>query len=186
VEDSRFSEVYNDPRFMRVPKKVKQVEIDSRFKKALKSKEFNLVQKVDKYGKRVDKQDNTMQAFYKMKEESESEEGAPAKKGAANKYYDDDGKFKWEAQSSSDEEEEPSEAESEEITDLKPSKRELDSEDEDIGIDFEDDETTKAMQPKLVDEDEVQIGRRLALTNMDWDNITAVDILAIFTSLCRG
>lgn len=42
-DDSRFSEVYSDPRFIRVPKKVKQVEIDPRFKKALKSKEFNLV-----------------------------------------------------------------------------------------------------------------------------------------------
>jgi hypothetical protein len=82
---------------------------------------------VDKYGKRVDKQDNTMQAFYKMKEDQE-----PAEKAAtgANKYYDEDGKFKWEAQSSSEEEGDASEAESEEITDLKPSKRELDSEEE--------------------------------------------------------
>jgi hypothetical protein len=32
----------------------------------------------------------------------------------------------------------------------------------------------------------VVIGKRLALTNMDWDNLTAVDILAIFNSLCRG
>jgi len=168
---------------MRVPKKVKQVEIDSRFKKALKSKEFNLVQKVDKYGKRVDKQDNTMQAFYKMKDQAPSEKIATE----ANKYYDEDGKFKWEAQSSSEEEVDASEAESEEITDLKPSKRELDSEEErEIGIDFEEDDATKALQPKLVDDDEVQIGRRLALTNMDWDNITAVDILSIFTSLCRG
>jgi hypothetical protein len=29
------------------------VEIDDRFKKGLKSKEFNLVAKVDKYGKKV-------------------------------------------------------------------------------------------------------------------------------------
>ena len=52
---------------MKVPKKVKQgVEIDDRFKKGLVSKEFNTVAKVDKYGKRVDKMDNTMMKFYNM------------------------------------------------------------------------------------------------------------------------
>lgn len=50
---------------------------------------------MDKYGKRVDKQDNTMQAFYKMKDQSDDEQTG-GKKGA-NKYYDDDGKFKWDA-----------------------------------------------------------------------------------------
>jgi hypothetical protein len=60
VDDDRFKEVYSDPRFMKVPQKLKKVKIDDRFKKALKSKEFNLVQKVDKYGNRVDKRDTTM------------------------------------------------------------------------------------------------------------------------------
>jgi len=51
---------------MKVPKKVKQVEIDDRFKKGLTSKEFNTVAKVDKYGNRVDKLDNTMLKFYNI------------------------------------------------------------------------------------------------------------------------
>jgi hypothetical protein len=78
---------------MTVPKKLKKVKIDERFKSALKSKEFNLVQKVDKRGKRVDKQDNTMANFYELESEDEKK---------ANKYYDEEGKFKWEAKSSSD------------------------------------------------------------------------------------
>ena len=32
----------------------------------------------------------------------------------------------------------------------------------------------------------MEIGTRLALQNMDWDNLTAVDILAMFSSLCKG
>ena len=40
---------------MTVPKKLKKVTIDDRVKAALNSKEFNLVQKEDKRGKRVDK-----------------------------------------------------------------------------------------------------------------------------------
>ncbi len=34
--------------------------------------------------------------------------------------------------------------------------------------------------------DEVKPGMRLALTNMDWDNLNATDILALFSSLCKG
>ena len=201
VDDARFAEVYSDPRFMRVPQKMKKIVIDERFKKVLKKdKEFNLVQKVDKYGKRVNKQDNTMAAFYhlddgkKMKKEeadsdNEEEVVGVKKTGGASKYYDDEGKFKWEAQSSSEEEQMSDEESSADIEDIKPSKREILSEDE------EDDEEeqvsdmdadVRKMQPKSVPRSEVIIGKRLALTNMDWDNLTAVDILAIFTSLCKG
>ena len=92
--DPRFSEVYSDPRFMTVPKKLKKVTIDDRFKAALSSKEFNLVQKVDKRGKRVDKQDTTMASFYQLEVQ---DEGDSQKKGTESKYYDDEGKFRWEA-----------------------------------------------------------------------------------------
>ena len=67
--------------------------IDNRFKAALNSKEFNLVQKVDNRGKRVDKKDTTMASFYQLERE---DEGEPEKKGAESKYYDDEGKLKWE------------------------------------------------------------------------------------------
>jgi hypothetical protein len=45
---------------MTVPKKMKKVKLDNRFKAALKDKEFNMVSKVNKYGFQVDKQDKTM------------------------------------------------------------------------------------------------------------------------------
>ena len=85
---------------MKVPQKLKKVEIDDRFKKALTSKEFNLIQKVDKYGHKVNKQDNTMKAFYNMEENDNNAKDVKR----SNRYYDDDGKFKWEAESSSEEE----------------------------------------------------------------------------------
>jgi hypothetical protein len=34
--------------------------------------------------------------------------------------------------------------------------------------------------------EKVEVGKRLALTNMDWDNITATDILQLFNSFCKG
>ena len=95
-----------------------------------------------------------MQAFYKTEE--------------PNKYYDEEGKFKWDAQSSSSESEE-SESEREEQQD----------DESEVNLD----ELVNA-DVKVVEE--VDIGKRLALTNMDWDNINATDLLALFTSLCKG
>ena len=52
-DDARFDKVYSDPRFITAPNKIKKVEIDARFKKALGDKQFNTVAKIDKYGRRV-------------------------------------------------------------------------------------------------------------------------------------
>ena len=57
MADSRFSKVYSDPRFVIAPNKVKKVKIDSRFKGMFTEKGFNDVAKVDKYGRKITKQD---------------------------------------------------------------------------------------------------------------------------------
>ena len=51
---------------MRVPHKIKKVEIDQRFKGMLTDKKFNIVNKVDKYGRKIDKSDNAMKKYYKL------------------------------------------------------------------------------------------------------------------------
>ena len=56
VDDARFDKVYSDPRFVAAPHKIKHVEIDSRFKKA-GDKSFNVVAKIDKYGRKVEAKD---------------------------------------------------------------------------------------------------------------------------------
>jgi hypothetical protein len=168
-EDERFREVYSDPRFMTVPKKVKKVEIDDRFKKALTSKEFNLIQKVDKYGHRVDKQDTTMKQFYKVKDATTGEQTKDH-----NKYYDDEGKFKWDAHSSSEDDDEAHSDDTEEAVHML-------QQDEDSNVWSEEEGAEKDAAA-----DQVQPGLRLALTNMDWDNLNATDILALFSSLCKG
>lgn len=35
-------------------------------------------------------------------------------------------------------------------------------------------------------EAEVKVGKRIAVTNLDWDSIGALDLLSLFTSLCNG
>jgi len=124
--DKRFEKVFSDPRFMVAPKKVSKVKIDSRFQTMFKDKQFNVVAKVDKYGKKLDRKDNyALQNYYKGDESgsgSSDEDGEnPEKKtkkarsksvpeaadqdsasdAAGEKYYDSDGRFHWSGASSS-------------------------------------------------------------------------------------
>ena len=116
--DSRFARVYKDPSFMVAPNKEKKVAIDSRFKGMFSDKQFNVVAKVDKYGKKINKKDEyALQNYYQKDSESGSEEsdksddqsseGKQVKKekkveqsddseeDIGKKYYDSDGKFDW-------------------------------------------------------------------------------------------
>ena len=66
MSDSRFDKVFSDPRFMVAPKKVSQLQIDKRFEGMFNKRQFNVVAKVDKYGRRVDKKDKyALQNYYK-------------------------------------------------------------------------------------------------------------------------
>lgn len=127
-----------------------------------------------------------MQNFYKMSAKPANN----ATDDKNNRYYDEEGKFKWEAQSSSEDEdgEEEDDSDIEKVVKIKPSKVEMgDNSDEEEGgddiwsIDSENEDNIKKVSDK-----DIKIGKRLALTDLDWDNLNATDILAIFTSLCKG
>lgn len=54
------------------PSKLKKVEIDDRFKKMYKDKEFNTIATVDKYGRRVKQEDKmALQNYYEKRAEDE-------------------------------------------------------------------------------------------------------------------
>ena len=57
---------------MVAPSKLKKVEIDDRFKKMYKDKEFNTIATVDKYGRRVKQEDKmALQNYYEKRAEDE-------------------------------------------------------------------------------------------------------------------
>ena len=120
--------------------------------------------KVDKYGREnVGKEDKSMKKFYEV-EDGLQEEG--------KKFYDEDGKFKWEAESSGDDEEGDDEMSEEAEEELE----EYDDEDEkvwnvDDGAELKED---------------IEVGKRLALTNQDWQRLTPHDIIIMFNSFCTG
>ena len=125
MSDRRFDKVFTDPRFMVAPKKVTKVKIDKRFEAMFSKKEFNVVAKVDKYGRRIDKKDtHALQNYYRDSSSGSASSSGPSdsenpeteakpikqatRQAAASdsdevgrKYYDSDGKFHWSGESSS-------------------------------------------------------------------------------------
>jgi hypothetical protein len=68
-DDARFDKIYSDPRFMPAPNKLKKVEIDGRFQKMFTDKKFNVVSKVDKYGRKVTTEDKfALQNYYQQEQ----------------------------------------------------------------------------------------------------------------------
>ena len=163
-------------------------------------KQFNVVAKVDKYGKKINKKDEyALQNYYQKDSESgsdgsdgsddqSSEEEQPKKEkkveqsessedDIGKKYYDSDGKFDWVDQSSSSSESEDSEG-----------KKDSDEEqsvysDNVSGVWSLDEEEADENEAAA---EEVEVGKRIAVTNLDWDSIGAVDLYALFNSFCAG
>ena len=92
--DDRFKELKSDPRYLEMPQKKKKVTIDkNRFSKVFdKKSEFNTIGKFDKTGKKINQKDKMMDKYYKVEEEDDDK---------GKKFYDEEGNFNWEGQSSS-------------------------------------------------------------------------------------
>lgn len=159
-EDGRFKEISRDPRFKVPKKKSQRVEIDARFKTALKTDErFKSKAKLDKYGRKIKKK--------------------AAKEELADLYDLSDK----ESSSESEEELQPKSR----VSLLERMRGEVaDSEESSFESDSDDDE-----EPQLEETvDEYDLGRsnvqtgdeshRLAVVNMDWDNISATDLMVAF------
>ena len=76
-EDSRFAEVFNNPRFAVAPQKANKIAVDDRFKAMFGAKkdgvanDFNVVSRVDKYGRAISKDDakHIYENYYKIETE---------------------------------------------------------------------------------------------------------------------
>ena len=117
-----------------------------------------------------------------MEKEEEGSEDASSGEEEANagptgsKFYDEEGNFQWKGQESSSSDESGAQSGEEGEAELE----ETDNEGEGVwgeneGIPF----------GETVEEGEA-LGKRLALNKMDWDIVQAVDLLALFSSLCTG
>lgn len=200
-KDARFARLSTDPRFLRPSKASQKVVLDDRFKSLLEDDAADETAKVDKYGKKVAKGKNkqALKSFYRLDEK---------KKGAASGL--DLARGEGLVESSSEEDDEDEDEEEEDEAANKSGSEDDSEEDEEIQlgskeakkalarreraesedfIDLDEDvpvASTSALQEAAI-EGEVPIlentTKRIAVVNLDWDNVRAIDLYKVFDSV---
>ena len=153
----RFEKINNDPKFKPIPKKVHKVELnDNRFNAMFSNKDFYSTSKVDKYGRKLEKKDD---------------------KNIMDDYYIRKDKNK---------------AKKKEKEDIHNKEKE-EEEESDTSEEFQEflDNMNKNLEEEQNEEKEEKIPMgqetsRIAIQNIDWTNIHALDLYFILNSLCKG
>ncbi|KAI8630462.1 hypothetical protein F5Y19DRAFT_46976 [Xylariaceae sp. FL1651] len=174
ASDSRFASFESNPRY-RLPSKGRvKTKIDKRFKRVFEDEEFTASAKLDRYGRKL-KPDHKKKALLDIYEPEEDEfagidndDTIQRELDKANADYDParGGGF---SSSSSDSEDDDDDEEEEE-------------EEEEKGAA---DAMVSSIQRLRDEQTEVESGditRRIAVVNLDWDNIKAVDLMVLFSS----
>ena len=162
ITDPRFANIQSDPRFRLPSKRHTHVKVDKRFSRILEDDDFTRKAKVDRYGRPVET-DSERQRLkrrfeFEEDEDNDADDNAVLQEGLRKVESVRDLLREGALSSSSFEE--------------------SSSEDEEDGIL---DETASADHL----EDDVPMGEassRMAVVNLDWDNIRAEDLMAVFTS----
>ncbi|KAL8871932.1 MAG: hypothetical protein Q9174_002345, partial [Haloplaca sp. 1 TL-2023] len=162
ISDPRFTNIQTDPRFRLPSKRNTHVQIDKRFERMLRDDSFSSRAKVDRYGRRLPKD---------------------VGKKELEKYYrieDDEGISKQDAQIAA----ELAQTNAEVLEDVSSSAEESSSE-ESVSEESEEEEVFGLLEDQGAEGGEVSMGEvtsRIAVVNLDWDNIRAADLMAVFTS----
>ncbi|KAJ4964622.1 hypothetical protein NE237_016471 [Protea cynaroides] len=193
ITDARFSSVHSDPRFQRVPKKQSKVSIDSRFNRMFSDKLFSSSSApIDKRGKpRKETTESHLRHYYRLEDEEQEEEKQQNPK--EEKREDSDGSNEESEKKSnlgkvghgdsSSESSRESESESGSLKSLDESESDAststsDTDDDEIEA-YSEDEVS--IQEEAIPEIEKET-HRLAVVNMDWSQVKAVDLFVLLSS----
>lgn len=186
--DARFASLSTDPKYRLPSTKNARVQVDDRFSRMFKDQDFTRKARVDRYGRKIaksatdDKERKVLNRLYRTEKDASS-----AKKQSTNDAESDEESMASDAEI---------EAELQRLDGkLDPARQggfEESSSSEDSSSD-EDEvpavaEDAEAEMPDQVDGD-VPLGdasSRLAVVNLDWDNIRASDILAVAQSFATS
>jgi hypothetical protein len=142
----------------------------------LKDDDFSNVAKVDRYGRKlnVEAKKKALERLYRPEDEDKEESGSEG-----DVEVEDDDVV----------EKELAKAENYDPArgggfDESSSEEESDEEEEDV--DVEDEETFPNLQEEATAVPMGEVTKRIAVVNLDWDNIRATDLFAVFQSFCSG
>ncbi|KAI1809318.1 hypothetical protein GGS20DRAFT_580803 [Poronia punctata] len=174
VSDSRFASFETNPRYRLPSKSRAKTKVDKRFQRVFEDSEFVATAKRDKYGRKL-KADGKKKALLDIYEPEVDEDEVVEKeleKADASSY--DPARGGGFASSSDDESESEEEEEEEEDDD--------DEEEEENENEGSKSASIERIRDEQADIETGDITRRIAVVNLDWDNIKAVDLMALFSS----
>ncbi|QDS73488.1 hypothetical protein FKW77_009184 [Venturia effusa] len=162
ITDPRFSKLQTDPRFKLPSRKRTHTKLDKRFDRILKDEEFTQKASVDRYGRPLarDQGKREMERLYEVASGSES---------------GDDGS---EGEDDDDEEE----AVKRELRRAREDDSEEESEEEAEMVELDEDAEFEEEEAQMEGIPMGEVSSRIACVNMDWDNIRAVDLMAVAAS----
>jgi NUC153 domain len=173
VVDPRFAALGTDPRFRLPSKKNTRVKLDKRFSRLLKDKDFTQQASVDRYGRKISKTQGRkrLERLYELpsdEDDEDDEDEHDEDKGLGSESGEDDEVV---------------------IKQLKKAKHKYDPA-RDGGFstsesdsDSDDSDVESEIDGELPEESEAvplgEVAKRIAVVNLDWDNVRAEDIFAV-------
>lgn len=179
IADPRFANIQTDPRYRLPSKRHTHVKLDKRFAHMLRDKDFSRNAAVDRYGRKLAKDDTKKQLerFYRLEDdEDENDEG----EGEDGVEVDDDEDVRKELKRL-DGSYDPArdggfESSSDESSSEDEDEDEVDPETGDVGEELNFPDKQQSDVPLG------EVTKRIAVVNLDWDNIRAEDLMAVFSS----
>ncbi|GME24448.1 Pre-rRNA processing protein [Neofusicoccum parvum] len=183
ISDPRFSNIHSDPRFRLPSKKSTHVTVDKRFAHMLKDDDFSRKASVDRYGRKVAKDagKKELERMYRLEDDDEEEEEEEEEHDASDDDVDDDDAVQKEL-ARIDRKYDPareggfSSSEDDDDDDDDDGEDEAEVDDEADTFDF----PTGGKEAEVEEMEEAT--PRLAVVNLDWDNIRAADLMAVASS----
>ncbi|KAI9228004.1 MAG: pre-rRNA processing protein Esf1 [Piptocephalis tieghemiana] len=180
TKDPRFQKLHTDPRFRRPKRADHKVKLDERFAHALTDAEFARKPKVDRRGRRVEKEEkNELERYYTLDKEDEEEESggeeSEEEKSMAGRY--DPMRGEGVSSSSEDESSEEEDADEAGIVALgKHGKGGVLGKKAMAALEEEEEEEEEEEVEDIPHGDQ---SKRLAVVNLDWDHVRAMDLYAV-------
>ncbi|TGO89620.1 hypothetical protein BPOR_0100g00020 [Botrytis porri] len=179
VNDTRFSNFTTDPRFRLPSKRQTRTKIDKRFSRMLKDDDFSKSAKVDRYGRKLSGsgKKKALERLYVNEDEEDEDSGSDDEnEGGEDVEVEDDEVVKKELKKAA------AGYDPARGGGFSSSEDEDEDEDEDGGVDIEEEATFPDMQAEQQSVEMGEVSSRIAVVNLDWDNIRSVDLMAVFQS----